>query len=221
MALCLTDCRQVLGISEITKLAWGKTDDDVDVTNERRREDGVIQIHGVSSERITSFFSRKEIGLNAQLQTTGDDQQQRFVKHAIRSYVANRIPLMAILSISRMQGWHTHGGKAIIELNNFKLDDTDRSCLPIGLQDRRFEKLGVVQKSDHHCVVIVGASENEVCLNDPATFPFLESSYEQLIDARAYKPRKGDLIETTGLKTMNGKAFLTINRKTHSKAIVA
>ena len=47
--------------------------------------------------------------------------------------------------------------------------------------------------NDNHCVVIVGVNDDSVCLNDPATFPFLEATFEQLIDAKAYAaPKSGD-----------------------------
>ena len=193
MSLCLTECKQVLGISEITKLAWAESETATSSTVQSVHPDGVVPIHGLNSERIASFFSKEEIGLEAQLQTiVGKKGVFPFIKLAIQTYVANQIPLNVITSISRMLGWHDWQADPIIRLNGFEMDDNDRSRLPIGLPDKRIEKLGEKQGNDHHCVVIVGASNNKVCINDPATFPFLEVDFGQLIEARAYLPKHGE-----------------------------
>ncbi len=189
MSLCLSECDQILGISEITKLAWAGE------SQSPNRSDAVIHIHGLSSERVTNFFSKAEIGLNAQLQTfVGEENNFRFIKFAIQNYIANGIPLNVITSISRMKGWHDINATPILRLNEFVFDEGDRSKLPLGIPDDRVSGLGKKQKNDHHCVVVIGASSNRVCINDPATFPFVEASYNQLIDARAYLPKSEDEI---------------------------
>lgn len=195
MSICLADAKQVVGISEITKLAWQGSD----------QPDGVVNIHGLSSEMIADFYSQEEIGLQAQLQTfipvkgdgNGDEtypKESRFIRHAIQSYIANKIPLNVIVSISRMKGWHLESmmrDNPIVGLQGYEFSDHDRSVLPLGIKDKKGK---AVPRNDHHCVVIVGASNEKVCINDPATFPFLEAHYGQLIDARAYMPRKGEQI---------------------------
>lgn len=192
MSLCLAECEQILGISEITKLAW--SDDERSAKSDNVSiADGVIHIHGLSSERVTSFFSKVEIGLGAQLQTfVGEQNNLRFVKLAIQTYIANQVPLNVITSISRMKGWHNVKSPPILQPNDFLFDDKDRSKLPIGLSGDRAANFGKKQKNDHHCIVVVGASATHVCINDPATFPFVEATYSQLIDARAYLPEKGE-----------------------------
>ena len=214
MSLCLTDCKQVLGISEITKLAWADqakpaapTGKLAEVTPavgkpsnpaKNTQRDGVIKIIGLSSERMAAFFTKEEIGLDAQLQTMAGENNERFIKFAIQTYIANQIPLNAILSISRMQGSHlkqVHSNKQlqpILKLNGYEFDDDDRSQLPIGLVEPDQDDDPPQNPNDHHCVVIVGASEKKVCINDPATFPFIEASFQQLYDARAYMPKQRD-----------------------------
>jgi hypothetical protein len=180
MSLCLTPSRQIFGISEITRLALG--------------DQPVLKIHGLTSESIANFFCHESIMLNAQHQEFSDEgpDEQHFIKTAIKAYIRSKVPLIAIVSLSRMQGAHHlyKHNKAILQLNRYELDD-DRSLLPIGLSGHTEAQKSVLRnhpENDRHCVVIVGVSDNSVCLHDPATFPFLEATYSQLIDARAYVP---------------------------------
>ena len=186
MSLCLASSNRILGISEITKLAAG--------------EQPVLKIHGLTSRSIAKFFSDESIELESQLQSFSDEglnqNEQQYISSAIKSYVRNGVPLIVMVSLSRMQGEHHLDNrlKAILKLNHFDFDDQDYSKLPIGLRglsdEQKYERRNH-KENDHHCVVIVGAKDDSVCVNDPATFPFLEATFAQLIDARAYVPEQG------------------------------
>ena len=79
--------------------------------------------------------------------------------------------------------------KPIIENGGARVH-TSYNKIPLGctVTVAEFYKAQVADtKRDHHAVVIVGASEKKIALNDPATFPFIECEIGQLLDARAYE----------------------------------
>ena len=194
MALCLTQNNKVRGIAEITFLA----------SSSQRP----VLLHGLTTKLMTKFFVSSEVeNSTAQLQwfvrssdkkPSADHQQLfqqstlEFIKQAITAYIENDIPLIAIVSLARMHGAEIHGrkpSKPIMHLNGLTYNSDDHSYIPVGIDHPTDDEL-VSQirdpEKDNHCVVIVGVSQNKVCINDPASFPFLEATFDQLIDARAY-----------------------------------
>lgn len=179
MAMCMAHSKPIFGISEITKMAAS--------------EPGPTKIHGLTAESITRFFVSSDVNLSAQLQTISNKKIEgdlrQFYLTAVESCVLNGIPIIAVVSLSRMQGigFKKMDQKPVIRLNAYDQDESDYSRIPIGLTSKERKLNANTPDQDNHCVVVCGANSNEgFCVNDPATFPFLEASIDQLLDAGAY-----------------------------------
>jgi hypothetical protein len=192
MALCLLEHSDIFGISEITLLA-----SDAEGKDE-------LEIHGLKPITMVRFF--ESIGLAAQLQEGGRQESMikkeeilteiEKIRAALRIYVDNKIPVLPMLSASRMQGLRpldqepsipkpiivSSGDQCIVGSN----------AIPLGYLLNYNKSMIAEQKDlthDNHCVVIVGRNKDATSflLNDPATFPFVKSTPAQLFDARAYR----------------------------------
>lgn len=192
MALCLLEHSDIFGISEITLLA-----SNAEGTDE-------LEIHGLKPRTMVKFFEK--IGLSAQLQE-GAAQESMIteseirieierIRTALRIYVDNKIPVLPMLSASRMQGLRPLSQEPSIP-KPIIASSVDRcivgsNMIPLG-SELNYKKSMISEQRDlthdNHCVVIVGRNEDATSflLNDPATFPFVKCSPAQLFDARAYR----------------------------------
>jgi hypothetical protein len=192
MAMCLLEHSDIFGISEITLLASeGEGTDEV-------------EIHGLKPRTMVNFFER--VGLAAQLQegvaqeslmTVGEIRREiDRIRAALRIYVDNKIPILPMLSASRMQGLRPLEEtpsipKPIIVSSGDRYSEGSTD-IPLG-KPLDYRNSTIVEQRDlahdNHCVVIVGRNEDAstFLLNDPATFPFIKCSPAQIFDARAYR----------------------------------
>lgn len=188
MALCLMEETEIFGISEITCLA----------AEDRNH----FEIHGLKPLTIERFLT-DSANLSAQLQcvsnpTLANEQDTTIetIRCALRGYIENRIPILLMLSSSRMQGLGP-GDKAPPEGSNPILRSSEKSVvndllLPLGTKLDYLDS-AVVDRSDlqndYHCVVIVGCNDDAsyFLINDPGTMPFVKATVEQLFHARSYK----------------------------------
>ena len=188
--LCLAQSDPIHSISEITKLA---------------ARPGVARLHGLDAPSITKFLASDHVSVNAQLQTiskvdVGKDAR-RFYLHALKSYIRNGVPVIALVSSNRMKGcgMRNSNQKPILTANGLTFDPNDYSKIPIGFYFENDPNTGlpIGSKIDNHCVVVVGVNdEDSFCIHDTATFPFLEATIDQLIDAGAngnYKRNNGEV----------------------------
>lgn len=199
MALCLSkDVATIYSIAEISHLAGS--------------DDERFEIGGMSMFQIRSFFQtnpglrnvrtdgfkrgglRVPWGLTAQLQQVtslveeiGNDQAMLalLLKVAVRAYCLNGIPIIAHVALDRLTGadqgkgpWNTN---PVISLNGTEIDRDNRRKLPFGIRSAVHKETD----TDNHCVVIIGCSQNRLIFNDPATFPFLEATYDEFLACRA------------------------------------
>lgn len=182
MALCLSPCQQILGISEITSEAMRhkSVDDPVEDPNSFR-------VRGLSAYRINSFFnSCKKYGIGSQLQhcSLNAKNASSRICTAVRTYLKNRVPVLQLVSLARMLGINVPTEDAfppVITCSDRATDYEKRFRLPVGYNppDTKFGRAS-------HCVLVVGCSDKHFIINDPATFPFLQCSEEQLIAICAY-----------------------------------
>ena len=141
------------------------------------------------------FFRRREIGLQAWLQVWMDDAgltprqrdiQVRQLRAAIRAYVLSGFPILVFTDLRRMRGYGATR-KCVFESN--KLPPAVCSYIPSNAEARH--------EPSRHCVVVVGCHQdrdNQYVIHDPATYPFLEIDFEQLLDVRRYSPKRAGQI---------------------------
>lgn len=192
MALCLSETSHVYGISEITLLASHDQSD--------------FEIHGLNAWSMKRFFKEKmKLGSDLQCaaEITEEDEVEleiAKIRLALHTCIENRIPVLIMLSASRMQGFRpldeTPSLKnPIIASSNRELIPGD-SRLPLGgkldYTDLRIATNEDIER-DHHCVVLIGCNKDASCflINDPATFPFVKCTAEQLFEARNYENLRG------------------------------
>ena len=187
MALCLANSKTVYGIAEITKLASSDSNS--------------FDIHGLTPDSIVELLSEDEIALSGLKQGVlgVTPNAMRQIHNALRSYCLSNVPSLVSVSMSRMWGGHKmietrdvteqQVFNPIIKNGKTSVDDPDYSKLPLGFDvpTHQYASRTVENTTrDHHVVVVVGASDSQLAINDPATFPFITCSIEQLFDARAY-----------------------------------
>lgn len=202
MTMCLLEHSDIFGISEITLLA----------SEESEKKE--IEIHGLKPRTMVNFFEK--IGIAAQLQEgvapeslmLQDEIRTEIekIRAALRIYVDNKIPVLPMLSASRMQGLRPLDDKPTISKpiiassgDQYVQGSTD---IPLGkkldyVNSRIYEQRDLAH--DNHCVVIVGRNDDATSflLNDPATFPFVKCTPAQLFDARAYRSFAKDKVIPT------------------------
>jgi len=181
MVLCFLEHEKIIGISEITQQASGWIPP---TTQEKRKDlaDHLLCVRGMVPNQMESFFKNlKSPDLDAQLQhySLDHDGSDLLIAKAIRTYIRNQVPVIQIVSLERMVGDPSGaGGKAVVVPVD-AVDHNDYSHIPIGAFDRKAtEASGGIA----HSVVIFGCNEKGFFLNDPATFPFLYCTDQQLIE---------------------------------------
>jgi hypothetical protein len=193
MALCLMEETEIFGISEITCLA--------------AENPNHFEIHGLKPSTIERFLT-KSARLSAQLQCVSNpilpnerETTIETIRCALRAYIENRIPILLMLSSSRMQGLSPgekeppKDANAIIRSSLKSVEDDLR--LPLG-EELSYVDSAVIDRNDlqndYHCAVIVGCNSDATCflINDPGTMPFVKATVEQLFDARSYKNLQAD-----------------------------
>jgi len=193
MALCLLEHSDIFGISEITLLA-----------SDAEGNKDELEIHGLKPRTMVKFFEK--IGLSAQLQEGAGPESMSTeaeilieiekIRAALRVYVDNKIPVLPMLSASRMQGLRPLDQSPSIPrpiiVSSGDQCKAGSNAIPLGQLLNYNNSMIAEQKDlthDNHCVVIVGRNKDATSflLNDPATFPFVKSTPAQLFDARAYR----------------------------------
>lgn len=193
MAICLMEGTEIFGISEITCLAAENRDH--------------FEIHGLKPSTIERFLT-KSARLSAQLQCVPNpilknerEATIETIRCVLRAYIENRIPILLMLSSSRMQGLSPgeqeppKDANAIIRSSLKSVEDDLR--LPLG-EELSYVDSAVIDRNDlqndYHCAVIVGCNSDATCflINDPGTMPFVKATVEQLFDARSYKNFQAD-----------------------------
>ena len=176
MGLCLSRSSSVVGIAEITRLA----------------NDGVqeFNLHGLYPDSIKRFI-RNDPALNTQREVEevewADDKEKQRIGHALRTYLQNGIPVIVMMSISRMLGRHVgESAVPILQPSEFSVTG-NRNEIPLGdFKVLAAPDLATDLNHDYHCVVLVGCTSSHFFINDPATFPFIPVTDDQLFEARPY-----------------------------------
>ena len=202
MALCLSQAKKIYGIAEITKLCAGTA--------------AGFPIQGLLFVDIVKFFKKKCDGVNGLASViVGFDRELelKLAENAFYSYCINQIPVIVLTSIARMWGTHLplnqrhfSGFRSILRYST-SVDRSDFNALPLGNKPKRLTENNPVttgtKASDHHAVVLIGASKELAApdssfatgrrvfvINDPATYPFIECTLDEIYAARAYIQEK-------------------------------
>lgn len=185
MALGLANSKQYLGISELSRIVSRSTKQ--------------IPIDGLDQFELAGLLSHQRFGTCATLQAIPADEPQskRTLDNILRAYLRSKIPVVLIVSLSRVAGQHNfipqRIPKRVISPILDRSNQTIRSLFSETAWNWKFPSLDLERK-DHHSVVVVGRSiisdiaHSSFLINDPATLPFLPATAEQLLDARRYDP---------------------------------
>jgi hypothetical protein len=186
----------VFGVAEITQKAAEAAHPHGSVPNE-------LNLGGMTMPGMAGYFDR--IGLHAKeylvpLPEPDEDaraslQAMDKCANVLRSYVMSGMPVILGLDAGRMWGVGKLQSISIYERNHIrKVSDTEPKV------SRR-----------PHAVLLVGAERhNEFLLNDPGSYPFLEASITQLIDARNYQDTRDGRPDTQPLPLTGAISCLPI-----------
>lgn len=143
-----------------------------------------IHLGGMTPDKLTQYFRHEQVRLGAQHQYVGGDNYVPFPEQvtvfgdALFSYVSSGMPVVLPIDLGRMNG------DSLSEREVHGISIFRRNRLPTILRS------GLGPRRRPHAVLIVGAHrtsrQREFIVNDPATYPFLRCSGEQLAQARRY-----------------------------------
>jgi hypothetical protein len=178
MVLCLVEHPKIVGISEITYQAaqWAKskTINAIGEESESATED-LLRIRGLTPLQIESFFnSQKELSAQLQCLSTLKANAKSRICKALRVYVKNAIPVIQIVSLARMLGYGQNPPAPIVILSD-KVVHGEYNRLPMGTRDN----LDLSEEAGH-CIVVIGCNDKGFLINDPASFPFIPCTDEQI-----------------------------------------
>jgi hypothetical protein len=179
MAMALLDqsVRPLCGVAEITAL----------VQSDQAR----LNMGGMTASSMVQLFRDLVTGCTTELQgfISLDGMAKSWAAVALRSYLASGCPVILLVSLSRIFGDHRVHGACCdpIIVPSPIVDPLKRHLVPI---DRPFKPTvpGQERKASH-AVVLVGwhGGDDAYVLNDPATYPFLTATIDQLLDVRRYR----------------------------------
>jgi hypothetical protein len=186
MVLCLLEHSKILGISEITYEAarWvqgaSPSDELVPAATSDQRVNPVqnlLRIRGLTPTQIKGFFDvQSNLSAQQQFQSITDPNGKAKICRALRVYVKNNIPVIQIVSLARMLGHGVEAPAPILTLADH-VDHTNYNQIPMGV------RRGIDLSEDaSHCVVIIGCSDTQFLINDPATFPFIPCTDVQIVN---------------------------------------
>lgn len=180
MALLMSSAEKVYGIAEITKKAFGDHES--------------FEMSGLKPRAIAKFFKLNELRTDAQLQQYAviDRDAIARIGVALRAYLQAEIPVILLTSLARMFGAHQQcmqQRNPVIIPNDDEIDRDDYRKLPLPRSLEQHLRRLTTEQGDWHSVVVVGFSDNGFVINDPATYPFLVASLEQLVMIRPYMPQ--------------------------------
>ena len=182
MALLHKSVRPVCGVAEITAL----------VQKHKRR----LNIGGMTPEEIVRLFRDEISGCSTELQGlfSHEGSAKSRASIALRSYISSGCPVILLVSLSRMFGDHRlHGAHCEpILVPSDHVDPEQRRLVPIR---RRWAPTHPVdEKKMSHAVVLVGCHDanDKFIINDPATYPFLSTTIDQILNVRRYRKAASD-----------------------------
>ncbi len=153
----------VPGIAEITALAT------------TGRAPSELELSGMNVKKIKQLLSHELIGLQSHQQVDEESERTAFAMHC---YLRSGVPLLVPVDLGRMRG-DTPGltSQSIYAKN--------------GLRFRQSRKLrtDTPRLRENHAVVLTGYSTKDhenFLINDPATYPFLKASIDDLFRVRPY-----------------------------------
>lgn len=142
-----------------------------------------VHLGGMTADKLIEYFQSEQVKLGAQHQYVGGEpmpfpEQVTVFADAIFSYVSSGFPVVLPIDLGRMNGdslsQEPVEGESIFRRNK----------LPTVL------RAGLGPRHRPHATLVVGAHrksrKREFVLNDPASFPFLKCSGDQLAHARRY-----------------------------------
>ena len=195
--LMVPHIRYVYGPSEI--LAVSKKFVGPDTPTDER--EFAFSLDEMTPDSIVEFFNHGLVGLRALNQFYDRWQpltSRPAYRAALRAYLLSDMPLIVPVDLARMWGDGIEPPGIAI---------TDSNKIPL----RR--KAGARQ-TEHHAVVFVGCHETEdsFLLNDPATYPFLSATFEQVLDARRYYLAKNHVPVTRNM-VLEPPTFIAVTPK--------
>lgn len=173
----------IYGVAEITARAQDGQND--------------LDVNGMSGESIAYFFRDRVEKVTAQVQgfsKLGAPERQ-LLPIGFQSYLASGCPIILLVSLSRMFGdHHLHQevcDPVIIE-SYPDVDFNTRQRIPI--RRKNPPQSTADEEKQPHAVVLVGwhPRSDQFIVNDPATYPFLPATAEQIVDIRRYKESAQD-----------------------------
>lgn len=180
IALGLAHCERIYGIAEITSQA---------TLNRHSEIKGAFRVRGLSPPQIEQFLKdQSDFGVSAQRQGAeiGKPNDTQRVAAAMRCYLANKMPVIPLVSLSRMLG-RTEPDEpqcdGFIDCGAEDVKEHDYGYLPVGHAADPQTDINLC-----HSVVLVGYGNDGFVIHDPASFPYLTCSDEQLLNIRPRKP---------------------------------
>lgn len=135
-----------------------------------------LHMSGLSDQQVSAFFRLSAVGLRCHREMYEQDVQTNwdFEKRAIQSYLRSNVPIILPLSLKKM--W---------------LGGNDRSS-GILLANRVFQRISkypmspVLDDRENHFVLLGGVNKRGTTyiLHDPATVPFLQCTFDDLLKSR-------------------------------------
>lgn len=183
-ALLANHARGIHGIGEISKLAYFPNSDDA----------AEMEIFGLGKKHFINYFRHSRVGLNAFWHTVhkhqgtplgpGRSPAERFYDLA-SVYLKSGFPIVVLLDAGRMAGIPPTAGRQVSgEEISYEHSIYKSNGLAQELMREHFE----LKRIRSHAALMVGYNNQErtFLLNDPARFPFMKASAEQIWNARAY-----------------------------------
>jgi hypothetical protein len=152
--LCHDRIKTIFAVPEITAITSG--------------DPNRFELKGMEFNEIVDFFRDERVGLGSlpQCEDVSSPFMRRGIVTAFRSYLASGVPIVLSVNAEKM----LEPGSIV-----------DNNQVPINLK-----AAGTSWLDKYHCVALVGYSDEEdtFLMNDPATFPFLKASMDEIFNVR-------------------------------------
>ena len=191
--LKLDDSSGAYGISEITALASGQG-------NEIKLAE--FEVGGLNQDKIALYFDQDIVGLRAIPQAFDSELYPEstaltLCKEAMSAYITAGMPVILTVDLGRLIGSNPDG----VNPKNKMYIPKEESIYSQNYYPQEF----IEKRAANHSILIVGESKTpssnpNYLFQDPASFPFMTATFEELMKVRAYRKNAYpalDLIDPT------------------------
>lgn len=201
VTLCVEYAATIHGVAEITAITS-------EIEHNKEDDSGLeMDLGGMDPKAIENYLKDKTVGLNAMIElpisdshgtgaTIGDSK--RLLSRALSDYLRSGFPVILPVDAGRMRDLSD------VKTTNIASVFADQiQNLPPRLQNHKYSN---PMRRRYHAVIAVGyerAKDDPIfVINDPATFPFLTASAEQIFWSRPYRqtgPLNSDNLTTPSM----------------------